>query len=318
MTVDMHSHFFPGAAAGRGGPVVLGAVQDETVPLTAAGRTFHVPSALVDLEAQLAHRATCRVDAKVLQPPPFVVLYELPAAEGVRWSRRLNDAMAEAAAPHRGHLLPSATVPLQAGGAAAASELARVHAKGMRHVQILSSVEGASIAAPPLEPFWAQAARLEFTVSIHPHFVSGAKRMQEFHLRNLIGNPTETALAAAQLWACGVLERHPNLDVVLAHGGGTFPHLLGRLTHGYQRRSEFAGVRLTPHQAARRMRYDSLVFDPRILQHVSELVGEDRLVPGTDFPFDMGDAAPLDIFQQAGVGVPSTVTTTEESAWHYQ
>lgn len=301
MILDHHSHFLPMAATGNGQPVAVQRLGSGRVGVTALGKRFEVPAALVDPDAQVAHLDTAGLDARVLQVPPFAVLSELPADAGIAWSRRLNDAVAEVAGAHPGRLLGSATVPLQAGGRIAAQELRRAAGLGMRHVQVLTSLEGASIATDETEAFWDEAERLGFTVSIHPHFVSGAERMAGFHLRNLVGNPTETALTATLLWTSGVLERHPGLNIVLAHGGGAFPGLLGRLQHGYANRPEFASVGLDPATVALRFRYDSIVLDPVLLGWLARIVGPERIVVGTDFPFDMGDPDPLEAFRTIGL-----------------
>lgn len=301
MILDHHRHFLPLAATGAGQPVTVSGLGAGLIEVTVLGKRFEVPEALVDPAAHLDHLDAAGLDGGILQVPPFAVLAELPAADGIAWSRQLNDAVAEAAEESGGRLLASATVPLQAGGRAAATELRRAAGLGMRHVQLLSSLAGASIAGPETEEFWDEAEQRGITVSIHPHFVSGAERMAAFHLRNLIGNPTETALAAALLWTSGVLERHPGLTVVLAHGGGAFPAVLGRLEHGYAIRPEFDAVGLSPSMAAHRFRYDSLVFDPVLLGWLARIVGAERIVVGTDFPFDMGDPDPLANFREIGL-----------------
>jgi aminocarboxymuconate-semialdehyde decarboxylase len=294
--VDLHSHFFPPEAATSDGPVQLRTRGDGALELDVRGHSFVLPAALCDIVAQRKDAIAAGIDVRVLQPPPFTVLYELPADEGNRWCRVLNERIAEHAAASEGSLLGFATVPLQAGGEAAAQELRRAKDLGLVGVQVLTSVCGAPLDAPELEPFFAAATELGMITSVHPHFVSGADRMRTHHLRNLIGNPVETTLTAARLWTSGLLERYPGLRIILAHGGGAFPQLaLGRLQHGYDRRAEFADVSMDPVTAARRFHYDSVVFSPVVLNQLVELVGADRIVVGTDFPFDMAVMRPLDL-----------------------
>jgi aminocarboxymuconate-semialdehyde decarboxylase len=307
MIVDLHSHYFPPSAIGPGSPVSSSPAAAETVDLHVSGRTFRVPAALLDAGRQVADAERQGLDRRALLAPPFTVLYELPPDAGVQWSRRVNDGIAAAAQAYPDHLVGFAVVPLQAGGEVAAAELvAAVRDRGLGGVEVLTSVCGAPLDTPDLEPFWAAAADLGVPVFIHPHFVSGAERMAGFHLRNLIGNPAETALTGAQLLFGGLLDRHPRLTVVLAHGGGALPHLAGRLEHGHRRRPELAAVPTAPREGLRRFHYDTVVFDATVLRHVGEIVGFDRLVVGSDYPFDMADEDPVAFL--ASAGLPWSVT----------
>jgi aminocarboxymuconate-semialdehyde decarboxylase len=123
--------------------------------------------------------------------------------------------------------------------------------------------------------------------------------MRRYHLRNLIGNPAETALGAAHLIFGGVLDRHPGLVVLLAHGGGALPWVLGRLDRGFDVRPECRGSAAAPSRQARRFLYDTVVFSPQVLRALVEWVGPARVVLGTDAPFDMSDPHPVTTVAQA-------------------
>ncbi|HEX5504623.1 MAG TPA: amidohydrolase family protein, partial [Thermomicrobiales bacterium] len=111
----------------------------------------------------------------------------------------------------------------------------------------------------------------------------------------------ETALAGARLLCGGVLERHPDLRVILAHGGGALPYLRGRLDHGDRVRPETRARAAAPLDGLRRLYYDTIVFDTRALRYLVETVGAAQVVLGTDDPFDMAEAAPLDFVEGAGL-----------------
>ena len=305
MIVDLHSHFLP---ADVGGPVETVHRGDGRCVLRVRGHDLELPDALLDPAAQVADADARGLDGRVLQPPPFTVLYELDPVAGIDWSRRLNDGTAAAAADFPGRLLPFATVPLQAGGDAAAAELDRAVSGGHVGVEVLTSVCGADLGTPDLEQFWAAAAALRVPVFVHPHVIAPWPRMAPFHLRNLVGNPAETALTGAAMLAGGLLSRHPDLVVVLAHGGGTLPSLIGRLQHGREVRPEFSETALDPVEGVRRLHFDSVVFDARVLRHLAELVGPDRIVVGSDFPFDMAEADPAGFVARAGLAPDATET----------
>ncbi|HEU5422001.1 MAG TPA: amidohydrolase family protein, partial [Nitrolancea sp.] len=230
---------------------------------------------------------------------PFTALYELPPDEGIQWSQLLNQGIAEAAAAYPEEFVGFATVPLQ-DGVAAAAELERGAALGLRGVEILSSVNGVGLDDPSLEPFWETAAWLAMPILIHPSYVAGTERLGPYYLRNLLGNPTETANAGARLIFGGVLERHPTLKVILAHGGGSLPQIIGRLQHGAEVRAECRHAR-SPREQLGNLYFDTIVFDPLILRHLVELAGAERVVLGTDYPFDMGETRPLEFVAGAGL-----------------
>jgi aminocarboxymuconate-semialdehyde decarboxylase len=309
MMVDLHSHFFPTrvAAATSRAPVEVGRGPNGALRLAVLGHDFLVPARLGDPQAQAAAAEEKGMDGRALMLPPFTILYELDAGDGVDWCRRLNEAIAQAAAD-RPRLVGFATVPLQSGGDRAARELAyAVTELGLSGVEILTSVCGRGLDAPELDQFWAAAERLSVPVFVHPHYVAGADRMGQYHLRNVIGNPTETALAGARLVYSGILSRYPGLKVILSHGGGALPHLIGRMRHAFEARPEFRDGAAPPADSLSKLFYDTVVFDPTVLRHVGELVGLDRLVLGSDFPFDMAEDDPVGFV--AGSGLPAASIT---------
>ena len=232
-------------------------------------------------------------------PPPFTLLYELPSDLGRRWSQALNDAIADSAQTFPDEFIGFATVPLQ-DVSAAVHELERaVKDLGLEGVEIATSVNGVGLDDRSLDPFWQISQDLNLPILIHPHYVSGADRMGSYHLRNLVGNPAETALAGARLLFGGVLERYPGLKIILSHGGGALPHLCGRLQQGFQVRSECRARASEPMDHLRHLYYDTIVFDEMILRHTVEIVGASQMVLGTDYPFDMSEDSPVSFVKRA-------------------
>ncbi|MHB8646102.1 MAG: amidohydrolase family protein [Thermomicrobiales bacterium] len=302
MIVDLHSHYFPlDAARAAGSPVQVIEQPDGVFRFAFGGQTMTLPAALFDLNRQLADLHRQGLTRRVLQPPPFSILYELPPDQGVAWSRGLNDGIAAAARAHPDAFIGFATVPLQ-DVAAAMTELDRAARDlGLRGVEILTNINGVGLDAPALDPFWAAMERLDLPMLIHPHHVAGAERMDGYYLRNMIGNPHETGLAGARLLFGGVLERFPRLRIILSHGGGSLAHLSGRLRHGYAVRPEARERAADPLAHLNRLFFDTIVFDPRILRHLVAIVGVSQVVLGSDYPFDMAEDAPVPFVRQAGL-----------------
>jgi aminocarboxymuconate-semialdehyde decarboxylase len=306
MIIDLHSHYFPLDAVRGMADVAVEATEraDGSVRFALGGQAMTVPAQLFSLEMQLEDLHRQQLARRVMQAPPFTILYELPPDQGVTWSRRLNDGIAAAARSHPESFIGFATVPLQ-DVAAAVAELDRATVElGLRGVEILTSINGVGLDTPTLDPFWAEAERLDVPILIHPHDVAGAERLDGYYLRNLIGNPTETAIAGARLLFSGVLERFPSLRIILSHGGGSLPHISGRLRHGFAVRPEARERARDPLAQLGRLFYDTIVFDPLILRHLVAVVGASQVVLGTDYPFDMGEEAPVAFVRQAGLAAP--------------
>ena len=141
---------------------------------------------------------------------------------------------------------------------------------------------------------------------LHPYGCTLDERLDRFYLANIVGNPTETAVALSHLIFGGVLDRHPSLRIVAAHGGGYLPSYIGRSDHGWRVRPESRSCVDEPSSYLRRLWFDSLVHSPMVLRHLVETVGADRFVLGSDYPFDMGTDDPVGALTAAGLSADDT------------
>jgi aminocarboxymuconate-semialdehyde decarboxylase len=241
-----------------------------------------------DVAATLRAMDDRRIDVAVMSPTPLLFHTQWPAELVLPLHRRVNDALAAIAREHPRRFAPLGTVPLQDARIAAA-ELERCMALGLAGVEVETNVAGRNLDDPQLRPFFAAAAELGAIVFFHPLAVLGAERLRAHYTSNLIGNPTDTAVAVAHLIFGGVLDAFPDLRIVCAHGGGSTPALCGRWNHGAAVRHELAHLKRTPQDALRQLYFDSLTHSPAVLALLAETVGADRIVLGSDFPYDMGD-----------------------------
>jgi aminocarboxymuconate-semialdehyde decarboxylase len=190
-----------------------------------------------------------------------------------------------AQAPHR--FAGLATLPMQ-DPAAAASELCRaVTELGMCGAQIGPHVEGAPLDDQPMRPVLRAAADLGVPLVLHPYYVGSSPGLDDFYLTNLQGNPWQTALCASRLILSGTLDELVDLELVLVHGGGHLPYQIGRLDHGHRVRPEAHRPAQAPSGYLRRFHYDSLTHSTESTRWLIERVGADRVMFGTDIPFDM-------------------------------
>jgi aminocarboxymuconate-semialdehyde decarboxylase len=177
----------------------------------------------------------------------------------------------------------------------AATELTRAIGLGLRGACLCTHVNGRDLEDPRFAPVFARAEQLDVPLFLHPQNAGDISRLQDHHLWNLIGFPMETTTAAARMILGGVFVRHPELKIVLAHGGGFLPYQLGRLDHGYRVRPTLR-ERL-PHPPSyylRNIYCDSLVHDATALRFLIDRIGVDHVVLSSDYPFDMGDVSPAD------------------------
>lgn len=157
-----------------------------------------------------------------------------------------------------------------------------------------------------LGPFWARAAELGAVVFLHPFGCTLDERLDRFYLANTVGQPVENAVALSHLIFSGVLDRHPGLKLVAAHGGGYLPTAIGRSDHAWRVRPDAQHCAHPPSSYLRRIWFDTVVHDHSALRHLIEVAGPERVVLGSDFPFDMGSEDPVAFVRDAlspdGVG----------------
>jgi aminocarboxymuconate-semialdehyde decarboxylase len=256
----------------------------------------------VDVDAILAREAERGVDAVLLSPWVPLLFAAVHAATGLERCRIQNEALAAIVAARPDRVAALGAVPLH-DPALAATELEAVLAGGLAGVEVPASVGGAYLGDPRFEPFWEAAARSRALVFIHPTtrgFDDPA--LAGYYLWNTVGNPLETTICAAQMTMAGVMERHPHLRVVLAHGGGALPALRGRLRHAHSFQPEAAArLREPPPQSLRRFLFDTVTHDPELLRGLIDFAGADRVLLGTDHPFDMADPDPVASVRACGL-----------------
>jgi aminocarboxymuconate-semialdehyde decarboxylase len=196
-----------------------------------------------------------------------------------------------------------ATVPLQDPSLAIAELRHAREQLGLRAVEIGTCPGGRDFDDPALFPFFEAARDLDVAVFVHPATpLAGGERMTQYYFPLIVGNPLETALAISKLIFGGVLERLADLRICFAHGGGAFPFTLARLEHGWKVRPEGPkAIPRPPREYARRLFVDSLTLSPRNLRFVVEELGGDRVMLGSDYPFDMGDDDPVASIGAAGL-----------------
>ncbi|WP_150236607.1 amidohydrolase family protein [Nocardiopsis quinghaiensis] len=258
-------------------------------------------SRLTEVCARLADMDAAGVDVQVVSPSPSHYHYWAGRGLAERAHKLANEGVAAHCAGAPDRLVGLGLVPLQHPDLAVEA-LDHALSLGLRGVEISSHAPGRELSDSAYEPLWARAAETGAVLFLHPFGCTLDERLDRWYLSNIVGQPAENAVALSHLVFSGVLDRHPDLRIVAAHGGGYLPTHLGRADHGWRVRPDARGCADPPSTYLRRMWFDSLVHDPAVLRHLVEAVGADRVVLGSDHPFDMGTDAPVDALRAAGLG----------------
>lgn len=244
---------------------------------------------LVRIDQRLADMDTMGVDVQVLSPSPTQYYYWADQDLARQIVQLQNEAIAGLCARHPERLVGLGTLALQHPQLAVEQLAHAVQVLGLKGVEISTSVNRQELDSPALRPFWAKAEELGALVFIHPFGTTLGERTATHYLVNTIGQPLETTIALSRLIFGGVLEAHPKLKIVAAHGGGYLPTYVARSNHAHAVRPEAAAdTSRRPGDWLRQIWFDSLVYEPIALRHLVDRVGVSQVVVGTDYPFDMG------------------------------
>jgi len=315
--IDIHTHFIPpefvaDARAGRALDRITVERRDGAEWL-AHPQGYRYPLSPEFFDVRAKHREMDRlgIDRAVLSLTPTLFFYWLEAAAAREFCQQANTSMAAFVA-QSDRLDGLAVVPLQDPDGATAELRRAVTELGLRGAEIGTTMEDVPLDDRRFDGFFDAAEALDVPVMLHPYYVGVRRQLADFYMTNLTGNPLETCIAASRLILSGFFDRHPRLKVVLVHSGGFMPFQIGRLDHGFRVRPETkSAISSPPSGYLRRFWYDTITHASTPLKFLIELAGKDRVVLGTDLPFDMADVRFQRYFSEAGLApdVLSAVTT---------
>lgn len=295
-TIDMHAHAITDAAfkaLAKDTPSIglkLTDIDENALILEIGGVVQNpFPKSAMDLSIRFRDLEAAGIDMQVISPSPHFFLYDEDAAVTAAAAAIVNDELIALTSAHPDRFLALGTLPMQ-DAALAVRELERImRTPAMRGVIVGTNVKGQNLDQPSLEPFWEAAAALGAFILVHPHKIAGADRMKNYYLKNVIGNPLETTIAAASLLYSGVFDRYPGLKICLSHGGGFLPYQAGRFRHGWKVRPQDRGAAKNGLDAGLdRFVYDTILHEAGALEFLLGQAGPGRIMLGSDYPFDMG------------------------------
>jgi aminocarboxymuconate-semialdehyde decarboxylase len=304
--LDAHAHWFPPEwmdLLEREGPrhgVVL--EQNKHGYRTAEGgglpfRQTFAPD-MIDLSCVVDSMAAARLDLRILSLTNPMVFWA-PDGLGLELARTFNDACGEAIRKHPSKIRGAITLPLQSP-ALALKELERAaDIPGMCCAYSAMHINGINIDHKSFWPIYEFCQDRKLPLCLHPVApCGGTDRLADYHMRNVVGNPHESAIGAACLIFGGVLDAFPGLQILMPHAGGSFPWLVGRWDNGIKRRPELAHVKQFASEYLRSFHYDTISHDAPMIRFLIDRIGADRFVLGTDYNMDAGVELPVDFLEE--------------------
>ncbi len=320
MIIDAHCHVIVGEMTKAGVPADWRPAVDRVdgrYRLTFRGREINsVLGEFTDVAVMLSQAATTGVDHLLLSPWINLVPVDATPEEARLICQVQNEALAAVAAAHPGRVSAVGAVALQDPGLAARQLTGLVAVGGLCGVEIPSSAGGRYLGDEFFLPFWEAAAETGALVFIHPATHGfGVPALGGYYLWNSVGNPLETAVTAAHIAVAGVLERYPDLRILLAHGGGALPIVRGRLRRAFAIRQEArARCQAGPDESLRRFYYDTVTHDRDLLADLIRYAGAEQVLLGSDRPFDMGTDHPVEEVRALGLGADEELVLAGNAA----
>jgi aminocarboxymuconate-semialdehyde decarboxylase len=301
MTIDIHTHIFVKQAFEKVREKYP--IKVPHIVRNATGTLYHlvngqaygpVSEQIYDPKKRVEDMKKEGVDLQVLSAVPFTFFYSMDPRPGLALAQAQNDAISELVNAYPERFVGLATVPLQ-DVSAAVGELGRaVKDLGMKGVEIGTHVGDQNLDWLELWPFYERIQELDVPILVHPESPAGSERMKKYYMTNFIGFPMETSLAISSIIFGGVLERFKRLKFCFVHGGGFIPYQRGRLEHGYHVRPEpKTEITKPPSEYVKMLHFDTTTHYEPALEYLITTVGSEKILLGSDYPYDMADAHPV-------------------------
>lgn len=299
-TIDIHAHIIVPEAT----KVALPHVDVSRIPLAHfadgatkevnAGQEKDIREVMTTIDRRLSDLDRMGIDIQVVAPAPGQCYYYVDPKIAESAHRIVNDGVAEFCARKPDRFLGLGGVTLQEPDLAVRELDYVMSVLKLKGVQILTNVDGKELSDPLYRPFFARAEQLGALIMLHPNGFTHGEQFTHFYFNNVIGNPLETTLALHNLIFSGTLARFPDLKLLAVHGGGYLPAYSGRIDHAWGARQDSHGdLPLPPTTYLRQVYLDTVVFTYHQLAYLIEVFGPDRILMGTDYPFDMAEFNPI-------------------------
>ena len=300
MKIDIHTHIMPDkmpnwvAKFGYGDFIHLEHRNCKACMMKGDKVFREVDNNSFDATVRIKEMDSTNVDLQVLSTIPVLFNYWAKPADGLETSRFFNDDICETVTKNPNRFMGIGTVPLQDVDMAILEMERCVQELKMVGLEIGSNINGKNLGDEVFFPFYKRAEELGCSLFVHPWEMMGEQAMQKYWLPWLVGMPAETSRAICSMIFSGVFEKFPKLRVAFAHGGGSFPITIGRIEHGFNVRPDLVAIdnAINPKNYIGKFWIDSLVHDNKAMQYIIDVMGDDKICLGSDYPFPLGEHHP--------------------------
>lgn len=321
MKIDIHTHILPKnwpdlkEKYGYGGFVKLDHYKPCCAKMMIDGKFFReIQDNCWDPKVRIKDCDHTNVDVQVLSTVPVMFSYWAKPNDTLDLSKYLNDHLASVINDYPDRFLGFGTLPMQSPGLAVKEMERCIKDLKLSGIEIGSHVNDWNLDNENLFPIYEAAEELGAAVFVHPWDMMGKEKMPKYWLPWLVGMPAETSLAICSMIFGGVFEKFKKLKVCFSHGGGSFPITIGRIEHGFNVRPDLVAIdnKTNPREYLGKFYLDSLVHDEMALKYLVELVGDEKIVLGSDYPFPLGEHFPGKLIESMNV---LSAETKERLLW---
>jgi aminocarboxymuconate-semialdehyde decarboxylase len=291
--LDLHTHYYP--------PIYFEKIRDlpseisfdkspsgQTINKYRAARFFGVTPPMTDVGKRLEDMDRVGIDVEVISLSTPNVFFA-DAEHQAEIARMTNDAYADLIARYPARFKGFASIPMDAPDAALKELHRAIDELKLNGVILLSNIGGKPLTSPEYRPFFAEANRLKLCILLHPMLPANTEPFREYVLGPIVGFMFDTTLAVARMCFSGMLREFPDIRWIVGHLGGAVPYLMERMDNGWRDFPECREhIDELPSVYLKRLYYDTVNFNPHMLQMVREMIGADRMVLGSDYPHLLG------------------------------
>lgn len=320
MTIDTHAHYIPQAMledlrnrVGDFPNVKL--IEEETgkFQLAFAGSKPTRPVMPRLRETEERHQWMDEQGLDLQLPGGWVDAFgnQLPAEEGADWARYSNEWLLKECDKDP-RLIPLAVLPTQSGKHAA-KVMEEALDQGFKGFMIGAQTRGlgGNLDDPDLDPFWEMAHEKSAVIMVHPVFDTSDKRVIDYDMTNAVGRINDQTTALARILFTGHLTKYSNAKIIASTGGAALPYALGRLIRNF---NAHPGQYADPREGFAQLYFDSIVFEPDVLDFLVARVGVDKVMLGSDWPFPIGDMEPRKVVAECSLSEADKTKVLESNA----